>query len=63
MKRIPPQAVVYILGLAPLGLFYAPLKEALGGGAVFLAATFAYLVFLRAVAWFAVRHIGRRSQE
>ena len=63
MKRIPPQGIVYILGVVPLGLFYAPLKEALGGGAVFLAATFAYLLFLRVVAWFAVRQIGRRSQE
>ena len=62
MKRIPPQGIVYILGLVLLGLFYAPLKEALGGGAVFLAATFAYLL-LRVVAWFVVRHIGRRSQE
>lgn len=43
------QFIIYVLGLIPLGLFYEPIKEALGGRWLFLAFGVAYLVGLRLI--------------
>jgi hypothetical protein len=62
MKAVTPQYIVYILGLAPLGLFYEPLKQALGGGSVFLASLVGYLAFLRLVGWGIARMLLRKER-
>ena len=49
MKTLRPDFVVYIVGLLPLGIFYEPLKEQTGGGAVFFGVVVLYLTALRIV--------------
>lgn len=53
----PPIAlIVYLVGLAPLGLFYEQLKAATGGEWVFLVVVVMYLLVLRfAGAWLSRR--------
>jgi VIT1/CCC1 family predicted Fe2+/Mn2+ transporter len=42
-----PQFIVYLVGVVMLGLFYAPLKSALGGQWLFLLSVVGYLLALR----------------
>ena len=41
------QFIVYLVGIVLLGLFYAPLKSALGGQWLFLLSVVGYLLALR----------------
>jgi hypothetical protein len=41
------QFVIYVVGVVLLGLFYAPLKAALGGEWLFLLCVVGYLLALR----------------
>lgn len=41
------QFVIYLLGIVLLGLFYAPVKAALGGQWLFLLSVIGYLLVLR----------------
>jgi hypothetical protein len=41
------QFIVYLIGVCLLGLFYQPVKAALGGDWLFVVCVFAYLVVLR----------------
>jgi hypothetical protein len=51
--------LVYLVGLAPLGLFYAQLKAATGGEWLFLLGVVVYLLALRFIgAW-----LARRSER
>jgi hypothetical protein len=61
MKAPTPQYVVYLVGLALLGLFYRAVKEALGGGGVFFLALVGYLVVLRLAGWLVARLWASRS--
>jgi hypothetical protein len=60
-----PQYIVYILGVAGLGLFYVPIKSALGGQWLFLISAIAYLLALRFLgAWVAKQFAsGERSND
>ena len=42
-----PQFIVYLVGVAVLGLFYTPVKSALGGQWLFLLSVVGYLLALR----------------
>ena len=42
-----PQFIVYLVGIALLGFFYAPVKSALGGQWLFVLSVIGYLVALR----------------
>ncbi len=47
-----PQFIVYLVGIIMLGLFYAPVKSALGGQWLFLLTVVGYLLALRLIgAW------------
>ena len=49
-----PQFIVYLVGVVLLGLFYAPVKTALGGQWLFLLSVVGYLLALRLfAAWVA----------
>ena len=45
-----PQFIVYLVGVVLLGLFYAPVKSALGGQWLFLLSVVGYLLALRLLA-------------
>ena len=49
MKSPSPRFVVYAVGVLLFGLAYEPVKQALGGEWVFVAAAIAYLLVLRAL--------------
>jgi len=50
--RQNPQFIVYLVGVFLLGLFYGPVKSALGGQWLFLLAVVSYLLALRLLgAW------------
>ena len=52
--RQNPQFIVYLIGIVLLGLFYGPVKSALGGEWLFLLAGVSYLLALRLLgAWIA----------
>jgi hypothetical protein len=52
--RQRPQSIVYLVGVILLGLFYGPVKSALGGQWLFLLAVVCYLLALRLLgAWVA----------
>jgi hypothetical protein len=42
--KASPQFIVYLVGVALLGLFYEPVKSALGGQWLFVGCVLAYLV-------------------
>jgi hypothetical protein len=45
--RPSPQFIIYLVGVAVLGLLFAPVKAALGGRWLFLLSVVGYLVALR----------------
>jgi len=50
--RQNPQFIVYLVGIFLLGVFYGPVKSALGGQWLFLLAVVSYLLALRLLgAW------------
>lgn len=50
--RQNPQLTVYLVGVFLLGLFYGPVKSALGGQWLFILAVLCYLAALRLLgAW------------
>ena len=52
-----PSWVVFVLGLAPLGFFYKPIKAWFGGSWTFVAVAIAYLVALRIVSDLLARRV------
>lgn len=42
---------VYIVGVVVLGVLYAPVESALGGGALFVALVVVYLLVLRVIGY------------
>ena len=50
--------IIYIAGLIPLGLFYAPLKTWFGEGPWFMLALLAYVVILRGIGALVRRRIN-----
>lgn len=61
--KLRAQGFVYFLGLIPLGLFYEPIKKALGGQWHFLAGGVAYLLVLRLLAELIGRLLERRKRN
>lgn len=55
MKAPSPEFVVYLAGVALLGLLYEPVKRALGGGGLFALSAIAYLLVLRLLGWLVAR--------
>jgi hypothetical protein len=59
-----PQFIVYMVGIALLGLFYGPVKAALGGEWLFLVGVICYLLALRLVGnWVARVWAHRRASH
>ncbi len=52
MRRRIDRTWLYILFFAPLAFFYEPMKECLGGGAVFVICSLIYLCVCSALAIF-----------
>jgi multisubunit Na+/H+ antiporter MnhB subunit len=65
MKSPSPQFVVYAVGVLLFGLAYEPVKQALGGEWMFVAAAIVYLLMLRAVGALVARAwtSARKSNE
>lgn len=64
MKSPSPQFVVYAVGVLLFGLAYEPVKQALGGQWMFVAAAIAYLLVLRVVGALVARAlISRRNSN
>ena len=61
--KASPQMMVYLVGIVGLGLFYEPIKSALGGKWVFLLAATAYLVVLRLIGSWIARSMATRGQD
>lgn len=59
--RQNPQFIVYLVGIFLLGLFYGPVKSALGGQWLFFLAVVSYLLALRLVGAWAAK--VRRQRE
>jgi len=55
--------VVYLVGVGLFGLFYEPLKSAVGTGAVFFGCSIAYLLVLRALGQVARRYFSSRASQ
>lgn len=51
---------VYLLGVIVLSVFYAPLKAALGGGALFILAVVLYLLLVRLAGYALRRYTSAR---
>ena len=49
--------VVYRVAVIVLGIFYAPVKSALGGGVLFVLAVVAYLLVVRLTGYGLRRHL------
>jgi hypothetical protein len=47
--RPSPEFVVYLVGIALLGLFYSPIKSALGDSWLFVMCAIAYVALLRLI--------------
>jgi hypothetical protein len=45
--KLSPQFIIYLVGVAVLGLFYGPVKSALGGEWLFVLSVVGYLFALR----------------
>ena len=52
---------IYLLGVILLGVFYYPLKAALGGGALFVLAVVAYLIVVRLIGYGLRRYITAKG--
>jgi len=67
LKKVPnestnPSGVVYLVGIFLLGTCYYQVKEALGGGVLFVIAAIIYLAVLRLIGDFvAKKWHGRKS--
>ncbi len=48
---VTAQGIVYLVGVALLGLFYGPVKSFLGGEWLFVAVVVAYLLSLRLIGY------------
>ena len=58
-----PQFIVYLVGVAALGLLYAPVKSALGGQWLFLLSVVGYLLALRRVGVWVARVRTQKDVE
>ena len=54
--------IVYLIGILLLGVFYEPIKSALGRGIWFLVGAIVMLIALRGVAVLVKRMAGRKRQ-
>ena len=59
--RQNPQFIVYLVGIFLLGVFYGPVKSALGGQWLFLITVVGYLLALRLLGVWAAK--VRRQRE
>lgn len=62
MSKPSPQFLVYVTGAVLLGLFYGPVKSALGGEWVFLVVVVAYLLALRWLGDIVARALAARKR-
>jgi hypothetical protein len=46
MNKANIEFIIYLIGIAPLGLFYSTIKEVLGGKLIFLCAVIFYLIII-----------------
>jgi hypothetical protein len=61
--KINSQIIIYWLGLAVLGLFFYPIRVALGGKWLFLFSAIAYLFALRFLGALVAKLIARKKAE
>ena len=60
-KVIRASAIVYLVGVVLLGLFYEKVKRETGGGALFVAAAVAYLLMLRFIGFLVEKRSHKES--
>ena len=56
------EIVVYLVGVVLLGVFYQPVKSALGGGVLFVSVVVGYLLLLRLIGYGIRRYIQGKSK-
>jgi len=54
---------VYIFGVIVLGIFYAPVESALGGGVLFVLAVVVYLLMLRLIGYGLRRYLQAKGKS
>jgi hypothetical protein len=57
-----PEGIVYLAGIAVLGLAQAPLRERFSGP-VFFSIALVYLVALRGLGWYLQRRKSQRTED
>jgi len=57
------QFLVYLVGVVILGIFYAPLKSATGGGVWFVLCAVIYLFFVRIVGHFISKYVSKGNEQ
>ena len=62
MSRRRIELVVYLVGIAPLGLFQQQLRAAIGSDAWAFVIVIGYLLCLRALGWALCRALVKREQ-
>jgi hypothetical protein len=58
-----PQSVVYFVGVVALGLFYEPIKSALGGRWLFILSVVGYLLALRLIGFWVVKVRTQKAEK
>lgn len=56
------EIVVYLVGVILLGIFYQPVKVALGGGVLFVLVVIVYLLLLRLIGYGLRRYALAKSK-
>ena len=56
------EIVVYLVGVVLLGVFYQPVKSALGGGVPFVSVVIGYLLLLRLIGYGIRRYTHGKSK-